>query len=473
LKPLTTAVIGAGPAGMLFCAIGKLLFGERPWRLHLYDKRDVYVRTHRLRMDREPYLAIQRDVNDERFDALVAFLDEHDFAPEVNALEKELAGILDSLGIKKEKLELGPVTLEQLRERLKPEGEFTIVAADSVHSTVRELVRGDVEPIKHTHERVARVRVVGEALPKSLGVVNQYRLAKVLGSVVDYRLNRNGFAEVDLFLAENEHAIAREFNATPAAPVAIESKQIRAPFFRGVVQHLESNGRKVLLQSTFSLEHSLMPRLSFEAAGARVFLLGDAGISLPFFRGMACLARCAHSLARVHRDGEWERYDREAAEIKSSEVKVVRSRARLVRFLREFVRMSAMLPFPIQSWWLSSVDREYRAGRASIGFFVNLAIAIAGLAPLFTRSWWLALIVEAAGGVAYHAVVDREKSRATRRIWESQIFAAALWGAFVAWRTRSLLPLTWWWLMGLSFVVGLYAFENVVSSWFQRAILRD
>ena len=59
---LMTAVIGAGPAGLLFCLVGRLLHarsGADPesWALRLYDKRQVYARTHRLRMDPEPYLA--------------------------------------------------------------------------------------------------------------------------------------------------------------------------------------------------------------------------------------------------------------------------------------------------------------------------------------------------------------------------------------------------------------------------------
>lgn len=56
---LATAVIGAGPAGLLFSLIGKLSMGEA-WELQLFDKRESYVRTHRLRMDPELYLAIQK-----------------------------------------------------------------------------------------------------------------------------------------------------------------------------------------------------------------------------------------------------------------------------------------------------------------------------------------------------------------------------------------------------------------------------
>ena len=90
---LTTAVVGAGPAGLLFTLIGKILMGER-WDVRLYDKRESYVRTHRLRMAKEPYLAIGQDLQDSRFDALLSFLGEHHFTPEVNLLEAKLTELL-------------------------------------------------------------------------------------------------------------------------------------------------------------------------------------------------------------------------------------------------------------------------------------------------------------------------------------------------------------------------------------------
>src|SRR5262245_58285786 len=248
---LTTAVIGAGPAGLLFCVIGRVLHarrgGEREaWALRLFDKRDEYVRTHRLRLDPAPFVEIQRELDDPRFDGFVGFLREHDHCPEVNVLEQRLLALAGELGVRRERLAIGPgpdeVGLAGLRARLEAEGAVTIVGADSVHSAVREAVRGGVEPVRFTHQRVARLRVVGPGLPERLGVVDRYRLSKVLGSLLDYRLNRNGFAEVDLFLGEREHDSVRSLGGTPSAPARITARalsRLRAPLFRRIVDHLE------------------------------------------------------------------------------------------------------------------------------------------------------------------------------------------------------------------------------------------
>lgn len=460
---MRTAVIGAGPAGLLFSLIGKILLGEG-WALQLFDKRESYVRTHRLRMAPEPYRAIQRDLGHPVFDELMAFLEEEDFSPEVNRLEAKLTELLARLGVAKVVRDI--TRLEELEAD-------TIVGADSVHSTVRELVRGDVRADAHTHERVARLRVTGPDLPPRLGILDQFRLSKVLGSVVDYRVNRNGFAELDLFLTREEHALVHALGATPRSPVPITSAalgRLEAPLVRAIVAHLERGDRQIVLHSTFQLEHAVMPRVSFVAGGRRVFLLGDAAASLPFFRGMACLASCAHALARAHAAGDFETYDREVAAIVAREVRIVRSRAQVVRGLRELIRVSSLLPFPIQSWWLSAA-REPEPDRLSSGAAFNLAVATAttALALLGLIAPWLALLslpAQVGGGVAYRWTMELEPGphRTLRRIWEVAIATIAAIGVPLALAGRAhWLAIGWWWILGLAFVAGMYVFERLVA----------
>lgn len=475
---LTTAVVGAGPAGLLFTLIGKILMGER-WDVRLYDKRESYVRTHRLRMAKEPYLAIGEDLQDARFDALLAFLGEHHFTPEVNLLEAKLTELLADLGVQKQVREI--TDLASL-------GVETIVGADSVHSTVRDLVRGSVEPKTHTHERVARLRVTGSDLPERLSVIDQYRLSKVLGSVVDYRRNSNGFAEVDLFLSEKEHAAVAALGASPKDPVPINTAMLRraqAPLMRAIVAQLEHGAeRAIVLQSTFRLEHAVMPKVSFEAPQAhegrvaRVFLLGDAGVSLPFFRGMACLASCAHALAKAHATQTLDSYEPAVQSIVEREVKVVRARAQIIRGVRELVRVSSLLPFPIQSWWLSAgTDPEPDAIAPSTYFNLLVATSSVLAAALGFVSPWLAVIslpLQVGGGVAYRWTLSLEPGphRYLRRVWEIQIALAGIAGIAGVYLGR--LPWVaagWWWILGVAFVLGIYVFERLVARRLKHADL--
>lgn len=246
---LRTAVVGAGPAGLVFTLVAKILMGDE-LVVTLYDKRASYVRTHRLRMDAAAYRSIQDDLNDPRFDALMVFLEDAHFAPEVNLLEAKLSALLADVGVEKVVREIA--SLDDV-----PSDVDTVVGADSVHSTIRELVRGDVRPTQRMHERVVRLRVSGAELPPRLGVVDQFRLSKVLGSLVDYRLNANGFAEVDLFVTGREHEALRALGASPKEPVGVTSRslsKVAAPFMRAVVAQLEGEGRSVVVQSTFVLE---------------------------------------------------------------------------------------------------------------------------------------------------------------------------------------------------------------------------
>ena len=468
---LTTAVIGAGPAGLLFTLIGKISMADA-WTVQLYDKREAYARTHRLRMAPEPYRAIQKELDDPRFDALVAFLDEHHFSPEVNLLEAKLTQLLAELGVRKTVREI--VSLDDVQAD-------TIVGADSVHSTVRDLVRGTIEPQAHTHERVARLRVTGPDLPARLNVVDQYRLSKVLGSVVDYRLNKNGFAEIDLFLTEQEHALVHGLGATPKDPVAIDARMLErmeAPLFRAIVEQLEHRERKILLQSTFRLEHAVMPRVSFSTGRGRVFLVGDAAVSLPFFRGMACLASCAHALARAHATGKLDEYEPDVAAIVVAEMAIVRSRAQLIRVLRELVRVSSLLPFPIQAWWLSAAREPVPDEVSPSGWFnILIAASAAGLTMLGLVSPWLTLLalpVQIGGGVAYRWTLELEPGphRHLRRIWELQLALLAIAGVTLSLLRRvHWLAALWWWILGAAFVAGIYLFEGFVARRLARAKL--
>lgn len=512
---LVTAVVGAGPAGLLFAIAGKLLAAraapDTEWRVRVFDKREHYARTHRLRMAPAAYRELQRALGDPRFDDLIAFLEGCDFTPEVNVLEERLATLARAVGCEKTLAAVGTGTgelsLAELRARLEADGDLekgdvlTIVGADSVHSAVREMVRGDLAPSQERHEQLARVRVTGAGLAKRLGAADQLRLSKVLGSVVDYRLNHNGFAEVDLFLSPREFEVIHGLGANPREPVALTDEklgELRAPLFRAIVAYLErepdGGKRELLLYSTFRLEHSRMPRVSFPRPdlGGYVFLVGDAAVSLPFQRGMSCLAHAALHLARAHVDllkgGDpselAQRYDVDVAEIVLRELMVVRSRARLVRTLREIVRLSAMLPFPIQSWWLRVEEQVRLRDRLSIWFWLNFgfagatfAVAIGG--SLFGTSLaWASLPIAMVGGVVYHAALAFEGGphRLVRRVWELSIAALFFAGVGIVLQRRlstgafRLGPEPLWWLvLALGFVAGLYAFERWVARWFTSA----
>jgi 2-polyprenyl-6-methoxyphenol hydroxylase-like FAD-dependent oxidoreductase len=460
---LTTAVIGAGPAGLLFSLLGKIAMGDG-WTVHLYDKRETYARTHRLRIAADPCIAVGRDLRDPRFDAFLAFLREHGFAPEINVLESRLTELLADMGVVK--------TIREIRT-LEDVDADTVVGADSVRSTVRELVRGSVRPRAYTHARVARLRVVGPDLPARLGLADQFRLSKVLGSLVDYRLNSNGFAEVDLFVTVREHALVAALGASPKTPIAVTPAMLRDlkdPLLRAVVEELERGGREVLLYSTFQLEQTVMPQVSFVAGGKPVFLVGDAAVSLPFFRGMACLVSCAHALARAHAARAFEQYERDVSAIVRREMAIVRARAQVLRGLREIVRLSSMLPFPIQSWWLSAAREPVPDVLSPSGWF-NAAIATsaATLASLALVSPWLALLAlptQLGGGFVYRWTLALEPGphRHVRRIWEVQMAVVlALSLVLVAIGRASLVAPAAWWLLGAAFAAGIYAYEIVVA----------
>ncbi len=517
---VVTVVVGAGPAGLLFSVLARLLHERRggapsEWPIYLFDKRDTYERTHRLRIAPEPFPEIARDLADPRFDALVAFLADEGYRPTVNALEARLSELARTLGVTKELVHVGDgegmVSLPALRRRLELEGEgrllpddlLTVIAADSVHSELRERVRGREAPVERTHQVVARLRMVGEHLPATLGVVEQYKLSKVLASILDYRANPNGFGELDLFLTAPEHSALTSLGATPREPVALTDARLqglRAPFFREIVAKVrERFGEcELLLSSTFRLEHRYIRRVVFEdpEARARVFLVGDAAISLPFFRGMASLTRCAYALAKALAEGRdpadsATRYQREVEAIRRRELEVVGARAWLVRGAREFVRVSALLPFPLQTWLLSFPDRGEIPDRASLGLLVNLALAgastlaaLGGLAlaesdARFLWVWSLAVPLQLFGGAAYAGTRAYEGGphRYLRAVWRVQIAGLFVGGVCLAAMSdasarRALAGLSWF-VLALPFITGLYVFEALDRRGWKRSAIDE
>lgn len=413
---------------MLFALSASLLAQKRAcstseWKILLFDKRTDYKRTHRLRIDPEPLRNLQKDLDHVLFDELMQRLDDSEFSPAVNDLEHWLSLAVGQVGIERELLtigsdeRLGETSIAQLRALiiargdLTLEGLLTVVGADSVHSAVREIVGGDGSLTSKSHQNVARIRVVGSDLPRSISTFEKLRLSKALASAADYRLNRNGFAEVDLLLDVSTVGRIETLGATPATPIPITRETlltIGSPFVSRVIQHFRDdigNGdNEISLQSTFRLEHQFVNTAVYVDVLARqdesthtdqmvdsdtfpdnrgvttVFLVGDAATSLPFFRGMACLTATVHQLALAHiqiadvvqstpaADAPTTRriveigdlFNVEARSIRSREVDTVNQRARAVRAARELGRVSAMLPFPIQVMVLSLDRRRLR-----------------------------------------------------------------------------------------------------------------
>ncbi len=471
-RVLSTAVIGAGPAGLLFCLIGKILMADT-WQVRLYDKRQQYVRTHRLRISPEPYFKIQKTLSSSHFDALILFLEQHHFSPEVNLLEAQLSELLAELGVEKEIREI--TSLNEIQAD-------TIVAADSVNSTIRELIRDNHQAKKFTHEQVARLRITGANLPKRLAILDHFRLAKVLGSFVDYRMNRNGFVEIDLFLSQKEYLVLQKLEASPKNPVPIHSSLLsntQTPLLQAIIRHLEQHNASIVLQSTFRLEHIVMPKFSFQQASTRIFLVGDAGVSLPFFRGMACLAACAFALAKVHQNQQFDTYDASVNTIVQHELVIVRSRARIVHGLRELIRISSLLPFPIQSWWLSAA-RDPLPDQIAPSTFFNALIAVtaAGCAFLgFVSPLYLlpAVCLQICGGIAYRWTFHLEPPphRFLRRVWEIQIALLGISGIALTLFFTLWVAAFWWWVMGIVFALGIYIFEGIILYQFKNAKLEE
>ena len=529
-SPPVTAVIGAGPAGLLFCLVARLHWEatappDQSWPIYLFDKRESYARTHRLRVDPEPFLKLQSELAAQPFDRLIAALEALDFRPEINELESTLATLVGELGIHRELAVLGQdageLDIAELRARLVSDGRLgasapvTIVGADSVRSATRRLVEGDGYSEERIHHVVARLRVSGPGLPDRLGHIHQFKLAKVLGSALDYRLNSNGFAEVDLFLSPAEHAGVEALASKPTRLVPVGPDTVAdAPFFSAIVRNLEfgfGSGRcQVAVQSTFRLEHRYQTKATFHLPNdnTTVCLVGDAAISLPFFRGMAALAASVHQLAYLQ--VAWaaacaagdpaahlilDHYDAQLEDIRRREVRVVEARSTLVDAARELVRLSSLMPFPIQQWFLSTETPERSGGRMTPGAAVNLVLAvIAGFvalaAPLIgglvwaPLGWlWLAAVpLEFIGGGTFHlaTIFETGVNPLLGRIWRTQIALLLFVGvpitvftSVLEGRVAQIFGAVGWFLLGLAFAAGLVVSERIQARRVAAAALDD
>lgn len=511
-----TAVIGAGPAGLLFSLVSRLLHKARggrseQWPVLLFDMRTEYVRTHRLRLDPAPFRELERELGDAQpMRDLLAFLEEHDYSTPANLLERRLASLVEREGIRRELLQFGGPTAPDLKAfrrflveggRLGDGDRLSVVAADSVHSAVRKLVKGDAPSFKHAYSAVARLILRAPELPEKLGQLEHYRLSKLLGSVLDYTLNPNGFAEVDLFLTLEEHRRVQGLGATPETPVVISEEVLagaKTPLFRKIVGYFQrrlGQGCEVSLFSTFRHQHRYISRVAFQVPDiGAVFLVGDAAVSLPFFRGMACATACVHSLAKVQCDlfqlGDarktqalLDRYNVEVQRIRDREVLIVNSRARIIRLAREFARVSAMLPFPLQTWLVNAEQPEW-GGKATPDLVANLIVAASAAAMallgLFLESDWIwlslsAIALQTIGGAFYAAALTWKPlpNPGLRIVWLIQMSILMIVGPayslveFFGQGRFAAFPLVFWFILGLAFATGLLVTDRSVA-WFRR-----
>lgn len=499
---LVTAVIGAGPAGLLFCLVSRLFHktrGGRPesWPVMLFDMREEYARDHRLRLDPEPFRALERELGAEPpMRELMGFLEAQGFSPPTNLLERRLADLVERRGIRRKVLQLGGPEAPDLaafrrvlmeRGSLRQGDAFSVVAADSAHSAVRRLVRAGTPIFDRTYSVVARLVIKAPNLPETLGPLEQYRLSKLLGSVLDYRLNQNGYAEVDLFVTRGEYRMLERLRASPETPVPLTKEvlaSVRAPLFQKIVGYFQRRlGREdgeVTLLSTFRLAHRYIERAAFqvEAVGGTVFLVGDAAVSLPFFRGMACLTACVRSLALVQCElsenpdapkvrALVERYNGEVAGIRDREVRTVSARGRIVNFAREFARLSALLPFPIQTWLVNAEQPEW-GGKVTPALVGNLAVALFASALALSGSTFLAIGLQALGGTAYSAALtwNPAPNPGLRVVWLVQMSVLMTVGPgwvlaeYLRYGRFTAFPLVLWFVMGLAFAAGLVAADR-------------
>lgn len=491
-------MIGAGPAGLLFSIFSQVRRDAAglPWTpILLVDKRTEYVRTHRLRMDPKPFEELAKELEHPAVARILEFLEEHRFSPTINLLEALLSELALSLGVERATAEFGGQALGdlgELRQWLESRGTLdagqplVVVGADSVHSDVRGAVAQTADHVEHTHETLARLLIHG-AYPRELSVAEQYRLAKLLGSVLDFRINSNGYAEVDLFLSSEEHGAVGELGAVPASPAALTPEvlaAVDAPFFKQIVDYFiqRADGSvEVSLQSTFRLEHRYVDPPAFVVdEHTTVFLVGDAAVSLPFFRGTASLARCTASLAEVLQGFEpadaaesVSAYSTSVADVREREIEVVAGRGRAIRVAREFAKVSALLPFPMQSWLLS-LDRDDGEPRWTADAFVGAALAAAGgsaavagglvWGPVGAALVALAVSLHALGGAAFLLARTWEPRPNALLVgaWRAEIGLMTLGGPALAAIQHSVLSwgqvgylATMWFVMGVCFALGL------------------
>lgn len=533
---MSTVVIGAGPAGLLFSLINRISVDQHTissskWPLFLIEKRTKYVRNHRLQLDKSEYTKVQKQLDSVHFDQFIRFLEDRNFKPVINELEIFLTQALNAFEVVRIICDVGNTpeqsSLQDIRAMLPPSFiqnnlPWTIVGADSVRSTVSEMLGNDNGRITGTHEYLIRLKLVGEHLPKSISITENFRLSKVLASVLSYRFNKNGFAEMDLFLSPSEHTVVSSLNPSPKHPIHLTKElldKLKAPFFKQVIfAFLETNTQVALeqiqLQSSFKLEHSVnRSRVRFlKELNAYGFLVGDAAISLPFQRGMTAMIKCAYQLSEVHfsifdrlalQESTYpldqfksmaDDYQVQSGLIAKKEIKIVSSRASLVRGLREFNRISAMLPFPIQSWLLGYESNFSGKSLNSAHFFLNLLFAGAASASLFAAFFFIlnkelgsalsffliGLVLQFIGGFVYRAnfTFQNQVHIFIKRIWQIQIVSWMLFGIgilfFQSVEIGSLigaLSATAWWLGGILFAMGLVLFDQLGKYWLQKGKL--
>ncbi len=536
-ETFATVVIGAGPAGLLFSLINRICLDKRnisssKWPLFLLEKRTKYVRNHRLQLDKSEFERIQKKIDSLHFDKFIEFLKDTNYKPVINQLETFLTQALNEFGISQTICDvgnsLGQSSLQAIKANLphsfSQENQlWTIVGADSVRSTVSGMFGNDKGRITGIHEYLIRLKLLGEHLPKSINIAENFRLSKVLSSVISYRFNKNGFAEMDLFLNPSEYDAISRLNPSPKDPINLTKKllnQLNAPFFQQVIlAFIESNSeaslQQIQLQSSFKLEHSInRSQVRYlKELNAYGFLIGDAAISLPFQRGMTAMIKCAYQLSEVlfsmfdqlafntstHSLQQFEsianRYQVQSKLIAKKEIKIVSYRASLVHGLRQFIRISAMLPFPIQSWLLGYETNSSGKSLNIAHFFLNLVFACSAslclgaafFVILHDNEFWSSFIfiligslLQFMGGFIYRAnfTFPNQIHIFIKRIWQIQIVSWMLFGIgiilFKSIKISSLIGIlftTAWWIGGILFVIGLVLFDQLGKYWIQGSKL--
>ncbi|WP_271782717.1 hypothetical protein [Aquimarina algiphila] len=537
-EKFATVVVGAGPAGLLFSLINRISLDQHNinpsvWPLFLLDKRTDYVRNHRLILDKTVFTKIQKQLDSPLFNTFIQFLSDNQFRPVINELEAYLLNALQNFGVDRIYCDVGMSTkqssLKTVRSILpnaftQNNQLWTIVGADSVRSSICELLGNDKGRRTGTHEYLIRLKLLGTHLPKSIGVVENFRLSKVLTSILTYRFNKNGFAEMDLFLSPEEYDVINRLNPNPKNPISLTEEllnQLNTPFLQQVIlAFLERNTRtcveQILIQSSFKLEHSInRSRIRYlEELNAYGFLLGDAAIALPFQRGMSAMIKCAYQLSEIHfklfdqlmqnkEPFDLEKfkntanlYQEESEKIAKREVRIVSSRASLVRGLRHFTRISAMLPFPIQSWLLGhesvfstkSIPKVHLFLNFMVALGANLCLISAFLLEIGFGEFWtpsvlifVSLLLQFFGGIVYRAsfTFQRQSHLWIKRIWQFQIMIWMLFGAsfilFESFQTGNLRGSFYailWWIGGMLFVIGLVLFDALGKYWIKRGQLQ-
>ena len=176
-------------------------------------------------------------------------------------------------------------------------------------------------------------------------------------------------------------------------------------------------------------------------------------------------------------------YESHVAEVRRREVTIVRSRGRLLNLAREFVRLSSLMPFPIQQWYLSHESPAQRRGRFTPGVALNVVVAlisasIAVAAPLAGAMLWppigwlwlAALPVQILGGALYAATRTYEpgENPLVGTIWRLQIavigaigVATTVFASVLHGRVAQVFGALGWFILGLAFLVGFVIFERV------------